>query len=89
MADLIEPALWGQLEGDVFAWRSAREAELIMRVEPVHVIGSDESRWLTLRLWFTHHPWLWLGVLLVLIGLLSLLVYRLLRRRDEAISEDW
>ncbi|MFT7287787.1 MAG: hypothetical protein ACI87W_001902 [Halieaceae bacterium] len=89
VADLIEPALWGQLDGDVFAWRNNRQAELVMRVEPVHVIGDSDSPWLSLRLWLSNHPWLWLGALAGIIFLLSLIAFRLLRRRDEALSEDW
>lgn len=86
---LVQPRLWGQLAGDFFAWSDSEDAELAMKVSPNYGLSDGDAPLLGLRLWLSHNPWYWLLAVLALVLLLSYVVYRMLRRRNEKLAQDW
>ena len=87
--DLISLSLWGQLEGDFFSWQNASQPLLAMQVEQQFQLGEEDNRLLELRMWLSNNPWYWLLALAVLILLCTTIAVVLLRRRNQAVTEDW
>ncbi|NDV92538.1 cellulose biosynthesis cyclic di-GMP-binding regulatory protein BcsB [Alteromonas sp. 345S023] len=87
--DLISLSMWGQLAGDFFVWNDGLKPQLVMQVNEKFELGEANSYWLTLRLWLSNNPWYWLVSFLLLVLLVSLLIYLLLKRRNQQIEDSW
>lgn len=87
--DLVSLSMWGQLAGDFFVWDNALTPSLVMQVNDKFEMGEANSRWLTLRLWLSNHPWYWLVGFLFSVFMLSLIIYLLLKRRNKEVQASW
>ncbi|MDZ7783802.1 MAG: cellulose biosynthesis cyclic di-GMP-binding regulatory protein BcsB [Halioglobus sp.] len=86
---LIEPAIWGQLRGDLATWHDRDSPVHSLQVSGGYVVGDPEKPLDTLRLWLSNNPWYWaIGVLAVAV-LAAWLLYRLLLRRNRRQQEQW
>ena len=81
--------LWGQLAGDFFSWEDSAQPLIAMQVAPQFELGEADNRLLSLRLWLSNNPWYWLLGLAFLIVLCTWLAVMLLKRRNQAVTEDW
>lgn len=89
MNDLVSLGLWGQLAGDFFSWEDSAQPLIAMQVAPQFELGEADNRLLSLRLWLSNNPWYWLLGLAFLIVLCTWLAVMLLKRRNQAVTEDW
>lgn len=87
--DLVSLSMWGQLAGDFFAWSDDNSPSLVMQVSETYEIGESDDAWLQLRLWLSNNPWYWLVGFVVLVFIVSLLIYLLLKRRNQKVQETW
>lgn len=87
--DLVSLSLWGQLAGDFFSWRDARQPLMAMQVAETFELGEPASGWLRLRLWMSNNPWYWLIAVAVVVLLSAWLAMVLLKRRNKAVTEQW
>jgi len=79
--NLVDPAIWTQLDGDLMLWGEADQPVVTGRVAERFEIG-DGSSWLLLRLWMSNQPWYWLALVLLGTILLVVCVLWLLRKRQ-------
>lgn len=86
IADLVGPGLWGQMRGDLIAWGDGDEALFTLQVSDHYQIGEDDPL-LLLRLTLSTTPWYWLGGAAAVTGLMTLLLWQLLRRRRKRFME--
>lgn len=86
LLNLMDSALWSQLRGDLLIWRDSPEGVVSMQVANRYELG-EHSRWMKLRMTLSHNPWFWLGGVLLLLALASLLAVRLLRQRKVAMEQ--
>ena len=87
--DLVSLSLWGQMAGDFFSWQTAEQPLVAMQVAQQFELGEPDNRWLALRLWLSNNPWYWLLAVGALILLCTIIAVMLLRRRNQAVTEDW
>lgn len=87
--DLVSLSLWGQMAGDFFAWKDALSPSLIMQVSEKYEVGEADDNWLHLRLWLSNNPWYWLIGFIILVFLVSMVIYLLLKRRNEQVQDSW
>ncbi len=86
VADLVTPAVWRQLGGDVAVWREDKLVYSIAVAEP-YAIGQSNP-WLVWRLSLSNNPFWWLGGGLVAFVLIVFFAYQLLKRRDIKLLEE-
>jgi hypothetical protein len=87
--DLVSLSLWGQMAGDFFAWKDALSPSLIMQVSEKYEMGEADDNWLHLRLWLSNNPWYWLIGFIILVFIVSMVIYLLLKRRNEQVQDSW
>jgi len=87
--DLVSLSLWGQMAGDFFAWKDALSPSLIMQVSEKYEVGEADDNWLHLRLWLSNNPWYWLIGFIILVFIVSMVIYLLLKRRNEQVQDSW
>ncbi|MDF2179653.1 cellulose biosynthesis cyclic di-GMP-binding regulatory protein BcsB [Aliiglaciecola sp. CAU 1673] len=87
--DITSLTLWGQLNGDFFAWEDSKAPLIAMQVAERKTLGNAEDLWLEIRLWLSSHPWAWLAALVAVILLLSLLLHLMLKRRNAKLEDEW
>lgn len=87
--DLVSLSMWGQLGGDFFAWKDSETPSLVMQVSDKFEVGEADDMWLHLRLWLSNHPWYWLIGFILLVGVLSTMMYILLKRRNKQVQDSW
>lgn len=87
--DLVSLSMWGQLAGDFFAWSDDSAPSLVMQVSETYEIGESDDEWLQLRLWLSNNPWYWLIGFVALVFIVSLLIYLLLKRRNQKVQDTW
>ena len=87
--DLVSLSLWGQMAGDFFAWKDPLSPSLIMQVSEKFELGEADDSWLHLRLWLSNNPWYWLIGFIVLVFTVSMIIYILLKRRNEQVQDSW
>jgi cellulose synthase operon protein B len=77
--ELIKPAIWNDLQGNVVIWNKGAESVAWQKAGGDYTVGavSVTSR---LEFYFSRYPWLWFIMLLVLTLLLAWVTTRLLRR---------
>lgn len=86
---LIEPAVWGQLRGDLAAWGDRDLPVHTLQVSGGYVVGDPDQPIATLRAWLSNNPWYWAIGVLAAISLASWLLYRLLLRRNRRQQAQW
>ena len=89
MDALIEPAVWGQLRGDLAAWRDRDTPVHTLQVSGGYVVGDPEQPVATLRVWLSNNPWYWALGVLVVVTLAAWLLYRLLLGRNRRQQAQW
>ena len=87
--DLVSLSLWGQMAGDFFAWKDALSPSLIMQVSEKYEVGEADDNWLHLRLWLSNNPWYWLIGFIIAVFVVSMIIYVLLKRRNEQVQDSW
>lgn len=81
--ELVSPQYWGQARGDFMLWKGKPDQVTTLRLSPRYQIGSAPAM-MGLRFYVSQHPWWWLGgSVIVLVGLASLTVWLLARRRPK------
>ena len=86
---LIQPQVWGQLRGDLAAWRDRESPVHTLQVSGGYVVGDPDQPVNTLRLWLSNNPWYWAIGVLVVVTLAAWLLYRLLLRRNRRQQAQW
>ena len=79
MESLIEPGKWNNLSGNYVVWRNDKDNLYSQQVGKEYVYGKVglSSR---LEYYFNQHPVFWLGLLIILVIVLSLVTLRLIMR---------
>ena len=82
LGNLVDPALWGQMKGDLILWRTKDDPVISMRVSEPFEVGSKSAfkGWL---LFFSNNPWYVAFALLIAAGILTLGAYRYVSKRQE------
>jgi len=52
-------------------------------------VGEADDNWLHLRLWLSNNPWYWLIGFIILVFIVSMVIYLLLKRRNEQVQDSW
>lgn len=86
IADLVGPGLWGQMRGDLIAWGEKDEALFTLQVSEPYQVGRDDPL-LLLRLTLSTTPWYWLAGAVAVCGLITLLLWQMIRRRRKRFME--
>ena len=86
---LIQPQVWGQLRGDLAAWRDRESPVHTLQVSGGYVVGDPDQPVNTLRLWLSNNPWYWAIGVLAVVTLAAWLLYRLLLRRNRRQQAKW
>lgn len=82
--ELVSPQYWSQARGDFMLWKGKPDQVVTLRLSPRYQIGSAPAM-MSLRFFVSQHPWWWLiGGVMVLVGLASLTVWLMARRRPRA-----
>lgn len=89
MDTLIEPAIWGQLRGDLAAWRDRDSPVHTLQVSGGYVVGDPDQPVATLRVWLSNNPWYWAIGVLVVVTLAAWMLYQLLLRRNRRQQAQW
>jgi hypothetical protein len=79
MTELIKPAIWNDLQGNVVIWNKGAESVSWQRSGGDYTVGKVgvTSR---LEFYFSRYPWYWFGALIALTVLLAWITTVLLRR---------
>ena len=81
--ELVSPQYWSQARGDFMLWKDKPDQVVTLRLSPRYQIGSAPAM-MSFRFYISEHPWWWLiGSVIVLVGLASLTVWLLARRRTR------
>lgn len=90
MLALAQPAIWDNLRGDLTLWGEDVESLGWQKVGPSYEVGEvDVGSWI--EYYFSHHPWLWLVsivIILLLFALFSVALLRHYRRKHLAGVEE-
>ncbi|WP_051228816.1 cellulose biosynthesis cyclic di-GMP-binding regulatory protein BcsB [Paludibacterium yongneupense] len=86
-AALVEPGGWGQLAGDVSVFDLATRALSTQRLGPDYTVGKI-NRFDQIGYVFSQRPWLFAGLSLAAVLILTLLTIKLLRRFRRRYHQD-
>ncbi|MGE5476367.1 MAG: cellulose biosynthesis cyclic di-GMP-binding regulatory protein BcsB [Bacteroidales bacterium] len=82
IAELVDPALWGQIRGDLIAWQGKDDPMFTIQVADHYEVG-DGNKLLLLRLIVSTNPWYWLAGTAAASALATTLAWWLIRRRKQ------
>lgn len=86
IAELVHPAFWSQLRGQVFVWRDQPEGAAASAPGSPFALGELGARD-RIRLYTSSHPAVFISGILVLLALLSAIIWFAVRRLRRRIRE--